>query len=127
MKIRTTVQVAVIVFSSARLLPQNAPLENSVFRSTGNDLVADCTGTLNKQAQCLKYIEGVVDGWTIALKTSARVNKAQNENNMCIPKGVTAGNLQKVVLRYADEHPEQLYREANIIVTLAIGNAFPCR
>jgi Ssp1 endopeptidase immunity protein Rap1a len=46
---------------------------------------------------------------------------------VCIPSGVTGAQATKVVMRYADLHPELTHRPFVMIVTLAIGETWPCR
>lgn len=42
------------------------------------------------------------------------------------PKGGTAGQIHKVVVRYLIEHPEKLHLQAASLSAAALSEAFPC-
>ena len=45
----------------------------------------------------------------------------------CIPEAVTFGQMAKVVVRYLDQHPEQLHLMATLVIAKATHDGFPCR
>ena len=45
---------------------------------------------------------------------------------LCLPNGVTTGQMQAVVSKYLKEHPEKWNNDANPIVYVALSSAFPC-
>jgi len=45
---------------------------------------------------------------------------------MCLPDGVTAGQIHAVVAKYLKENPEKWNSDANAIVYVALSSAFPC-
>ncbi len=42
------------------------------------------------------------------------------------PKGAKAGQIEKVVVKYLNEHPEKLHLSASSLVAAALSEAFPC-
>ncbi len=44
----------------------------------------------------------------------------------CIPNGVPRRQLQDVMVKYLDDHPEKLHLGAETLVARAFAEAFPC-
>ncbi|PSH04252.1 MAG: hypothetical protein CXZ00_07770 [Acidobacteria bacterium] len=69
-------------------------------------------------AQCMGYIWGVVSMLEVYQK-------------VCLPVGVTSHRtslqMVKMVLKYADQHPEELNYSALVLIAPPIENAFPCK
>jgi hypothetical protein len=61
------------------------------------------------------YVEGLMD--------SARLLASKV---VCLPNGVTIGDATKVILKYADTHPEKLHLSKFSEGLLALSEAFPC-
>ena len=79
---------------------------------TGNDLVNMCKEKDGYgHGVCLGYVNGVS-----ALQTKA-----------CIPKGVKFGQIRFVVLKYMRENPEQLHKDARMLIGQSLVVAWPCR
>jgi len=68
------------------------------------------------QLLCVGYIKGVAD-------TSD--GKSWEGYPYCIG-GVITGQLQKIVIKYMNEHPEDLHLAAYSLVQSAFLEAFPC-
>ena len=45
----------------------------------------------------------------------------------CVPKGVTTGQAVAVVVRYADEHPQDMHLEFAEVVFHALQEVWPCK
>jgi hypothetical protein len=45
----------------------------------------------------------------------------------CIPEGVTTGQIVAVVVKYADEHPQDMHLEFAEVVASALVEAWPCK
>ncbi len=45
---------------------------------------------------------------------------------LCIPSGVTNGQLAAVVKKYLSEHPEELHLQGNALIERAFKKAWPC-
>lgn len=80
---------------------------------TGNELHEKCAETT--PWFCMGFIAGVIDHSTGSL---TRV--------ICLPTGVTIGQVMDVVVNYLDDHPERRHRAAEEIVVDAGYQAFPC-
>jgi Rap1a immunity proteins len=95
---------------------------------TGNDLVASCTETAGsfERGACLGYIHGVIGGFDMGSSGQQSIEvKGRPTVDLCVPNGVTNGQIVKVILVFADKHPEQLNNPADVIVAQAISNAWP--
>ena len=64
-------------------------------------------------ASGLAYVTGIAETFSIL-------------GLLCIPNGVTRGQMQAVVAKYLKEHPEKWNGDANPIVYVALSSAFPC-
>jgi len=117
----TTVKaVALTIFVSLVLLasPMARAQEKGISWHNGNWLVDACEDG-DRWEECQEYILGVMDG----------VNLAANGRfplPYCLPKQIDSGQLIRVVRRYLNNHPEDLYYAAASEVTAALKNAFPC-
>ena len=91
--------------------------EPSVNIAKGNDLLAACASPEALQyGMCMGYISGLVDGFTVADKSV-----------ICIPSGVTRGQLRDVVLNGMQSRRQELNEEGYAAALLAIAKAFPCQ
>jgi len=89
---------------------------------SGNRLYEDCSAdTYFNRGYCGGYVVGIVD--TIESMQASGVLPA---NAMCIPEGVTKGQLADVVQKHLQDHPELRHHEAGELVPMAINRAFPC-
>ena len=86
---------------------------------SGNELLANCGSEIPyMRGVCLGYILGVDDrGW----------GKTHGGLSYCTPKGLTANQLQKIVSKYLNDHPEELHYTADVLVGKALLKAFPCK
>ena len=85
---------------------------------TGNDLLAQCeSDDLFMEGVCAGYIAGVSD---------VSRGETWGGNRYCAPAGVTIRQLQKIVIKYLNEHPETLHDDASSLVQNAFAHAFPC-
>jgi len=86
--------------------------------TTGNKLVEHCK---DKDAYfgsgfCHGYIAGV----------GSMLTWASEINRICIPDGVTGGQVVSIVRKYLKENPESLHESGDLLVTIALRKAFPC-
>lgn len=101
---------------------------SSCFGITGSELLRNCKGDypapLNYvvEMQCMGYVSGVLDG--IQLNTKI----CPESKFICSPdEGLTVEQLTKIVIKYLEEHPEDLQEEAKVLVIIALAKAFPCK
>lgn len=89
---------------------------------TGSELLTSCTepsGSV-RRAMCSGYMAGVAGGYTL------RGAWENIPEDICMPDGVTIGQLVRVVTKHLEEHPEKLHFGAASLATNAYLEAFPC-
>ena len=83
----------------------------------GNELKKYCSSNSYERGICLGF-------------TSAVANIVANEPvagwRACIPDGVTRGQLRDIMVKFLDDHPEELHLEAASLAARAYKEAFPC-
>jgi|SRR5271165_6558004 len=98
-----------------------AEVTNSVGRSMPTtDLMED----FHKAGTCMGFIQGVIDYDTIVTTDK---NGHPTGRHFCVPAEASETQLAKVVVKYGDDHPQQLHLPAAMIVLLAMKDAFPCQ
>ena len=55
------------------------------------------------------------------------IDDLQQKHEVCIPKGVTMGQMIAVVVNYVDEHPEDMHSEFLFLAHEALLTAWPCK
>ena len=83
--------------------------------TTGNELLKVCPA--RDKTTCTTYINGWVEG-IIVPKSLTKL--------ICIPEGVTLGQLTDVFLNYLRAHPEERHEGASFLTFRAMKKAFPC-
>ena len=98
--------------------------QQSVSYTTGNDLQEECrVETISSSAKAYKagICRGFIEGYMqLAMMVPSRPKL------VCLPEHVTHGEVQKVVVKYLDQHPEKLHLPAAQLVYDATNEAFPC-
>ena len=88
---------------------------------TAAQLLERCESVANvDKAVCLGYVQGAVDTFESVMSLGAW------PKNFCIPQQVTLVQLSKVLVKYLNEHPEDLHYMADNEVHMAFMKAFPC-
>jgi hypothetical protein len=87
---------------------------------TGNDLLINCESELQVDtAHCLEYIKGIYDAH------ATFVAWGYMEPRFCVPKGVTVGQLRKIVVKYLNDNPQILHQSGSGRVSNSFFDAFP--
>ena len=89
---------------------------------SGNSLLAKCENKKSTDLDyglCLGYIRGIVDVHNTFVAGGLILPR------YCLAKGVTTGQLQKIVVKFMEERPELLHQSAGIFVIAAFSSAFP--
>jgi hypothetical protein len=97
--------------------------------STGNDLKETCDldqGKFLSHSACTGYILGAVE-MTELINAAADRSKDKKQFSVCIPAGITYGQIVDVVKKFVDDHPEERHQKASVMVFLAVQHAFPCK
>lgn len=69
--------------------------------------------------QCFAFIDG-------ALGTAALFGDLHGVKIYCPPSGVTNIQVAKILVRFVDENPNFMHRQASAIFAAAMRSAFPC-
>lgn len=67
---------------------------------------------------CAAFIDGFVAGVQASLPSGTRP--------FCFPKGVTKGQIGRVVIKYINDRPEKLHIPFYELVFTALASGFPC-
>jgi hypothetical protein len=88
---------------------------------SASELLTHCESEDNMYfGACRGYLEAVEDTYHTASRWQGF------ETGICMPEGVTVGQLVKVWIKYANENPETLHLTASGGVLNAYTQAFPC-
>ena len=94
---------------------------------TGNDLLELCEGSEAAQNICRAYIGGISDGRNISYLRQSFLKDDMVLSWHCERKeGVTLSQLQRIVVKYMNEHPHILHGGAQPIVSGAFYAYFRC-
>lgn len=101
---------------------------------SGNNLLDWCSTARSSQlyyqdsSSCREFVVGVHDGVEAAMTLVSRYAELENPIEvLCVPSGVTAGQLAEIVTNYLRANPENRHESANYLVILALMEAYPCR
>jgi hypothetical protein len=102
----------------------------TIFGNSADRLVKNCREVVHidkgedgnevSAQSCLHYLEGVYDGQSFA----AGMNGGKYP--VCLDSEVDIVQMAKVVVKYGDEHPEELHELAIKLVNDALKAAYPC-
>jgi hypothetical protein len=73
-----------------------------------------------KVGRCFGLVNGVLD--SDKLRSAATKERAR----YCVPESVSEPQAAKVVVKYGNDHPAELYLPAVTLVMFAMQEAFPC-
>ncbi len=116
-------QALVAFLVAGTSVPATAQSVNVAVLVNGNELYDWCTSSSGnaKSSLCLGFIMGVLD--TI---TTMQASK-QAHQQVCVPRGVTAGQARDVLLAYLNQKPQERHLAAASIVWVSMFQAWPCR
>jgi hypothetical protein len=139
----------VILFNSTPVSAQLGPLES------GNRLLPACrnavryfdqasrselsTFGVTEASICIAYVTGFVHGSEQATATAALAVYGREHAQLlmpqyfrrlaayCLPEQVSSSQIVRVVVAYLERRPEDLHKDTELLVVLALADAFPCR
>lgn len=90
---------------------------------SGNALSEHCSSGENEffEGVCVGYIVSVLDVQTTLVSWS------DMKPNICLPRGVSPLQIKQVVVKYMDNHPQDLHLLAASLALNALKEAFPCK
>jgi hypothetical protein len=113
-------------------------LPNRAMALDGNELLAQCTNLLTVVDQAGKKTNpvesafasgsctGIAFGVTHTIITYNLVSKP-SKPLVCLPDtGITNGQAVRIIVKFMQEHPQDLHQDAGAIAVVALGRAFPC-
>ena len=118
---------AIAAFFCCVMLASSPSNGNSARFLEGNLLREMCTSDQKAQSAffdegfCLGFVSGVT-----SFITSSKDAFPDRWPNTCIPDSVPMGQRRDVFVKYLDDHPEELHFLADLLVLLAMRDAFPC-
>ena len=82
-------------------------------------------GDLSRISFCYGILEGVRDTMFILSRGEAGLNK---KLRVCFPEGgITNGQAVRIVVKYLEEHPEDLHKHEVALLMAAYFDAYPCK
>ena len=91
---------------------------------TGEYLVNLCkVAELDSRDPCLNYIAGFTDGYA----TGMIVFNNSQQARFCPSREVTPFEMAKVLVKYGNDHPEDLSTRAALFTAYALKDAYPCQ
>lgn len=111
-----TIALAAAVFLA---LPATHAEAINAFRN-GSDLLRSCTAeSLFIQAQCIGYIEGVTDAFSVD-------REVKNGLPPCMPATTDEGKIQDAVVDYLRKNPADQTSPAALLISKVIMTSWDC-
>ena len=117
--------VCLLCFSVIGLFPLVAFGEGK----SGLELLRDCNGTSSNDEMlaqvnlltCIAYISGITDA-------NAIIGVARPGSQLfCPPKnGIQNEQYIRILVKWLNDHPDELHKSAKVSVFIAMSEAFPC-
>ncbi len=86
----------------------------------GNDMKNFC------HSEAPNFSQGLCVGFAMAVAEIAGSQPIFDRQRACIPPGVKRGQLKDIMVKFLDDHPEQLHLTATSLAARAYEEAFPC-
>lgn len=103
--------------------------EAMAFSLTGNDVLRRCDGPYTNDMEKLAFTS-FCTGYLQGLQQMQHVVIGLRNVPPLYCEPTESGNydqLQRVVIKWLKNNPDQLHRDARVLVTKALMEAFPCR
>ena len=123
------------IYSPVGTGQKGAPEQPDISRS-GRDFLEVCSSVDTKggadsdgnrvyrDATCLGWAEGFAEGFLVY---GELLNVPRRDRMACVPRGVTAIQIVRVIKKYLADNPGKARRPTRYIVSLALAGAFPCK
>ena len=93
--------------------------------TTGNGLLGSCQFSV-KDTEDRNHNENTFEAWRDGFCVGLVAGVGYASPHVCPDENVTSGQEKRVVLKYLQDHPEELHLEATVLVEKALAKAFPC-
>lgn len=108
-------------------------LSCQAFSTTGNELLQSCKDSVKSRQNaaeiqstaCSGYIDGAIDAYNM-VRSGLGYDTKYPEGNICIPADTPASQKVHMLIKFMEEHPEQLHLDGSELVIDAFLKAFPC-
>ena len=100
----------------------NGHVNAVVFYNAGEMLEFCESESEDPNSNCVLFLTGIVESHNVLSEWDQLASKY-----LCVPEGVTQGQLQKIYIKYANERPETLHLSAGGFALNAFNEAFPCK
>ena len=127
------------VCSAASTGQKSAPEQPDISRS-GRDFLEVCTSVdskggidsegnrdaarIQRDATCQGWVEGFADGFLVY---GELLSVPRKDRMACVPPGVTAIQIVRVIKKYLADNPGKARRPTRYIASIALAGAFPCK
>lgn len=74
-------------------------------------------------AMCRAFVEGVLEGYSLAYRAQETFGDILE---FCAPDSVTLGQVVRIFINHANQHPETTDLDMTIVLLGAMRSAFPC-
>jgi hypothetical protein len=126
-------RIAIAICSALFFSSEGNAAEDSVI--TGNDMMAACAvqdefrpgQNPNMPSRSEALTQGVCLGMINGVRFFARAATRGTDLAVCIPKGVSVGQVNSVVVRYLRAHPERQHEDFFLLAVNATAAAWPCK
>jgi hypothetical protein len=93
--------------------------------TTGNGLLGSCQISI-RSSEDRSYNENTFESWRDGFCVGLVTGVGNASPHVCPDENVTNGQEKRVVLKYLQDHPEELHLDAATLVERALAKAFPC-
>ncbi len=111
-----------------------SPKEQADISRSGRDFMEVCSSVgsegngdaarVSRDATCLGWVAGFAEGFLVH---DELLGVPRRDRLACVPNGVSAIRIVRVMKKYLADHPEKAHRATRFIASLALAGAFPCR
>jgi len=96
----------------------------------GNMLLEKCDSVSSSldRTECLGYVAGVMDAAVTMLDSLRAASSTKVPTMYCLPTGgIQLGQASRVTLKWLKDHPEKHHLRGDVLVMMAMSDAFPCK
>jgi hypothetical protein len=79
---------------------------------------------IQRDASCLGWVAGFADGFLVY---GELLSVPRKDRMACVPPGVTAIQIVRVIKKYLADNPGKARRPTRYIASIALAGAFPCK